>query len=126
MAILFIGHRLEEVFEISDRVTVLRDGKWISSTPREQVTSEQVIRDMVGREIDDFFAKGEAERGELLMSVRGLGKENAFHDINFDVHQGEVLGFAGLIGSRRTDVAWPCSASSRPTRARSSLKGRNR
>jgi len=104
VAILFIGHRLEEVFEISDRVTVLRDGMWISSTPREQATSEQVIRDMVGREVDDWFAKGETERGELLMSVRNLGKESAFHDISFDVYQGEVLGFAGLIGSRRTDV----------------------
>jgi rhamnose transport system ATP-binding protein len=104
VAILFIGHRLEEVFEISDRVTVLRDGKWISSTPQEQVTSEQIIRDMVGREVDEWFAKGEAERGELLMSVRNLGKEATFHDISFDVYQGEVLGFAGLIGSRRTDV----------------------
>ncbi|MFC2016010.1 sugar ABC transporter ATP-binding protein [Chloroflexota bacterium] len=104
VAILFIGHRLEEVFDISDRVTVLRDGKWISSTMREQVTSEQVIRDMVGREVDEWFAKGETERGELLMSVRNLGKEATFHDISFDVHQGEVLGFAGLIGSRRTDV----------------------
>ena len=104
VAILFIGHRLEEVFEISDRVTVLRDGKWISSTPRDKVTSEQVIRDMVGREVDDWFAKGETERGELLMSVRNLGKEATFHDVSFDVSQGEVLGFAGLIGSRRTDV----------------------
>jgi rhamnose transport system ATP-binding protein len=105
VAILFIGHRLEEVFEISDRVTVLRDGKWISSTPRGEVTSEQVIRDMVGREIEDFFAKSEGDRGELLMSVRDLSKEAAFSGISFDIHQGEVLGFAGLIGSRRTDVA---------------------
>jgi rhamnose transport system ATP-binding protein len=95
---------LEEVFDISDRVTVLRDGKWISSTPRDKVTSEQVIRDMVGREIDEFFVKGEAERGQCLMSVQNLSKEAVFHDISFDVHAGEVLGFAGLIGSRRTDV----------------------
>lgn len=105
VAILFIGHRLEEVFEIADRVTVLRDGKFISSTPRGEVTSEQVIRDMVGREIDDFFAKSEAARGGLLMSVRGLGKENVFSDISFDVYRGEVLGFAGLIGAHRTDAA---------------------
>ncbi len=104
VAILFIGHRLEEVFEISDRVTVLRDGKWISSTLRDQVTSEQVIRDMVGREVEDFFAKGKAERGDCLVSVQNLSKEAAFQDISFDVHEGEVLGFAGLIGSRRTDV----------------------
>jgi len=96
---------MEEVFKISDRITVLRDGKLISSAPVEQVTSEQAIRDMVGREVEDYFAKSQAERGELLMSVRGLGKENAFSDINFDIHRGEVLGFAGLVGSRRTDVA---------------------
>lgn len=104
VAILFIGHRLEEVLEIADHVTVLRDGEWISSTPRGDVTSEKVIRDMVGREIEDFFAKSETERGGRLMSVRGLSKENAFSDINFDVYRGEVLGFAGLIGARRTDV----------------------
>ncbi len=104
VSILFIGHRLEEVFEISDRVTVLRDGKKISSRLRDEVTSEGVIRDMVGRPVSDFFAKDSTDRGELLMSVRDLGKENAFHGINFDVYRGEVLGFAGLIGSRRTDV----------------------
>lgn len=104
VAVLFIGHRLEEVLEIADRVTVLRDGKRISSTPRSEATSEQVIRDMVGRQVEEFFAKSTAQRGELLMSVRNLGRGNAFSGISFDVHRGEVLGFAGLIGARRTDV----------------------
>jgi len=104
VAILFIGHRLEEVLKVADRVSVLRDGKLISSKPRSEVTSEKVIRDMVGREIENFFAKSEAERGELLMSVRGLSKENAFSGVDFDVYRGEVLGLAGLVGSRRTDV----------------------
>ena len=105
VAILFIGHRLEEVMQIADRVTVFRDGCWISSQPRDEVTIEGVIRDMVGREINEFFSKAQTERGGLLMSVRGLCKENIFQDINFDVYRGEVLGFAGLIGSRRTDVS---------------------
>jgi rhamnose transport system ATP-binding protein len=104
VAILFIGHRLEEVLKVADRVSVLRDGKLVSSRPRSEVTSERVIRDMVGREIENFFAKSEAERGELLMSVHGLSKENAFSGVDFDVYRGEVLGFAGLVGSRRTDV----------------------
>jgi rhamnose transport system ATP-binding protein len=104
VAILFISHRMEEVFEIADRVTVLRDGKKISSKPSREVTPEGAIRDMVGRKIEEFFAKGQAQRGELLLSVRGLGKENVFSDIGFDVYRGEVLGFAGLVGSRRTDV----------------------
>jgi rhamnose transport system ATP-binding protein len=104
VAILFIGHRLEEVFQIADRVTVLRDGRLISSAPRSQTTTEQVIRDMVGRKIEDFFAKSVVQRGDLLMSVRGLSKEDIFSDVNFDICRGEVLGFAGLIGARRTDI----------------------
>lgn len=104
VAILFIGHRLEEVMEIAERVSVLRDGELVSSSPRSEVTSEGIIRDMVGREIENFFAKSEVERGELLMSVHSLSRENVFHNISFDVYRGEVLGFAGLVGARRTDV----------------------
>lgn len=104
VSVLFIGHRLEEVLQISDRVTVLRDGRWISSRLRSEVTTDSLIRDMVGRDVEDFFSKTAAARGDLLLSVRGLGKQNAFQDANFDVYGGEVLGFAGLIGSRRTDV----------------------
>jgi rhamnose transport system ATP-binding protein len=104
VSILYISHRMEEVFEIADRITVFRDGRRISSLPREEVTKEKVIRDMVGRKIEDFFAKSKEKRGELLMSVRDLKKANVFSGINFDVYRGEVLGFAGLIGSRRTDV----------------------
>ncbi len=92
------------MLEIADRVTVYRDGCWVSTKPRDEVTIEGVIRDMVGREIDNLFAKTETMRGDLLMSVRNLHKENVFRHINFDVYRGEVLGFAGLIGSRRTDV----------------------
>jgi rhamnose transport system ATP-binding protein len=104
VSILYISHRLEEVFEIADRVTVFRDGRWISTLPRAEITRDRVIRDMVGRKLEDFFEKSVRPRGELLMSVRGLGRENVFSDLNFDLYRGEVLGFAGLVGSRRTDV----------------------
>lgn len=104
VSILFISHRMEEVFEIADRVTIFRDGKWISTLPRSEVTPERAIHDMVGREIEEFFAKSKGQRGGLLMSVRSLSKENIFTGINFEVYSGEVLGFAGLVGSRRTDV----------------------
>lgn len=104
VAILFISHRMEEVFEIADRVTIFRDGKHISTKPRAEVTVEGAIRDMVGRKVEDFFAKGKAQRGDLLLSVHGLGRSGAFSDLNFDVYRGEVLGLAGLVGSRRTDV----------------------
>ncbi len=104
VSILFISHRMEEVFEIADRVTVFRDGRWVSTTPRAAVTPDGAIRDMVGRKIEDFFAKTAARRGELLMSVRHLGRAGAFSDVTFDLYHGEVLGFAGLVGARRTDV----------------------
>lgn len=104
VAILFISHRLEEVFEIADRVSVLRDGELISSKTIDEITADGLIRDMVGRDLEEFFAKVDANVGERLLSVKGLGRENAFSDISFDLYAGEVLGFAGLIGARRTDV----------------------
>jgi rhamnose transport system ATP-binding protein len=105
VSIFFISHRMEEVFDIANRVTVFRDGKRISTKPRREVTPESAIRDMVGRNIEDFFATGKRrQRGELLMDVRDLGRERAFSGVNFEVYRGEVLGFAGLVGSRRTDV----------------------
>src|SRR5262245_66677735 len=78
VSILYISHRMEEVFEIADRVTVFRDGRRISSLPRNEVTKEKVIRDMVGRKIEDFFAKRKEKRGELLMAVRGVKKTTVY------------------------------------------------
>ena len=104
VSILYVSHRMEEVLDLADRVTVFRDGRLISSFPRSQVTKEKVIRDMVGRKLEDFFVKSKEQRGELLMSVRDLHKTNVFSGVNFEVYGGEVLGFAGLIGARRTDV----------------------
>ncbi|MEZ4673822.1 MAG: sugar ABC transporter ATP-binding protein [Caldilineaceae bacterium] len=104
VAILFISHRMEEVFSIADRVTALRDGRHISTKVRADVTTESAIRDMVGREVEDFFAKGAGQQGALLLSVQGLSKTRAFQEITFDIRAGEVLGFVGLVGARRTDV----------------------
>jgi rhamnose transport system ATP-binding protein len=105
VAVLFISHRLDEVFEISDRITIFRDGRFVSSAPAENVTPESAIRDMVGRDMESFFVKDDAERGDVLLSVRNLTKYGVFHDINFDVRHGEILGFAGLVGAGRTNVA---------------------
>ncbi|MBX2998095.1 MAG: sugar ABC transporter ATP-binding protein [Caldilineaceae bacterium] len=104
VAILFISHRMDEVFAIADRITILRDGQFVSSKPRAEVTPESAIRDMVGRQLGDFFARRQSQIGEKLLAVRDLGKEGAFAAVTFDMHAGEVLGFAGLVGARRTDV----------------------
>jgi rhamnose transport system ATP-binding protein len=104
VAILFVSHRMEEVFEISDKVTVFRDGRLISTRPRAEVTPQRAIADMVGREMGLFAPRPAAPIGDLLLSVRGLGREGIFDNVSFDLRRGEVLGFAGLIGARRTDV----------------------
>ena len=104
VAILFISHRLEEVFQIADRVTVLRDGRLISSKPRADVTPQSAVRDMVGRDVSDFFARTEHAAGEPVLRVEGLSRAGAFSDVGFEVRRGEVLGFAGLVGAGRTDV----------------------
>ncbi|MDQ4029982.1 MAG: sugar ABC transporter ATP-binding protein, partial [Actinomycetota bacterium] len=105
VAVLFITHRLEEVFEIADRVTVLRDGRLVSSRPREEVTPQRAIHDMVGREMSEFFARSEHSPGDPVLRVEGLTRAGVFSDISFEVRSGEVLGFAGLVGAGRTDVA---------------------
>jgi rhamnose transport system ATP-binding protein len=105
VAILFVSHRLEEVFEIADAVTVFRDGRRISTRPRAEVTPQGAIADMVGREMGLLQARPPAPQGDLLLEVRGLGRTGVFQDVSFDVRRGEVLGFAGLIGAGRTDIA---------------------
>ncbi len=105
VAVLFISHRMDEVFRISDRITVFRDGQFISSAPASEVTPESAIRDMVGREMGQMFTKAPSNRGEPVLSVRDLGRSGVYSGITFELHAGEVLGFAGLVGSGRTDVA---------------------
>ncbi len=104
VAILFVSHRMEEVFEIADTVTVFRDGRLISTRPRADVTPQGAISDMVGREVGLLQARPPVRAGDLLLSVRDLSREGVFKAVSFDLHRGEVLGFAGLIGAGRTDV----------------------
>ncbi len=104
VAILFISHRMDEVFQISDTVTILRDGQWISTRPRAELTTRMAIRDMVGRPVVEIFQRDWRPPGDVRLKVEGLGLAGAFEDISFEIHAGEVLGFAGLVGARRTDV----------------------
>jgi rhamnose transport system ATP-binding protein len=105
VAVLFITHRLEELFAISDRISVFRDGRHISTRPVAEVTEDSLVREMVGRDPADFFARGEHPEGEVVMKVEGLGRSGIFSDVSFELRRGEVLGFAGLVGAGRTDIA---------------------
>jgi rhamnose transport system ATP-binding protein len=104
VAVLFISHRMEEVFEISDTITVLRDGRWISTMPRAEMTPALAIRQMVGREVKELFHRERREPGAVRLSVRDLSREGRFRNVSFELRAGEVLGFAGLVGAGRTDV----------------------
>jgi rhamnose transport system ATP-binding protein len=104
VAILFVSHRIEEVFEIADRITVFRDGRLISTRARSEATPQRVIADMVGREIDLTKARTPCAGTDVVLSVTDLGREGVFEGVNFELRRGEVLGFAGLIGAGRTDV----------------------
>lgn len=104
-SIIFISHRLEEVFEIADRVTVLRDGQYIGTKEVKDTNIDELIQMMVGRKLEDMYPKIEAKREKILLKVEGLTKFGEFYDVSFELYEGEVLGIAGLVGSGRTEVA---------------------
>jgi ABC-type sugar transport system ATPase subunit len=105
IAVIFITHRLEEVMEVADRVTVLRDGERVGSMPIEEATSEDIIHLMVGRELAEVFQKKTADIGPPLLEVEGLTRKGVVEDVTFTVRKGEILGVAGLVGAGRTEMA---------------------
>jgi ribose transport system ATP-binding protein len=104
VAIIYISHHIEEIKRISDRVTVLRDGKVISTNPTGQLDVETIIRLMVGRDIEHQQLRQEAKFGKTAISISGLTRGNKIKDITFEVRAGEILGVAGLMGSGRTEM----------------------
>jgi inositol transport system ATP-binding protein len=104
VAFVFITHKMDEVFEITDEVSVYRDGTYVGTESEKDMTRDKLIAMMVGREITQMFPKEEAEITDVIMSVKGLKKEGLFEDISFDLRKGEILGLAGLMGAGRTEV----------------------
>ena len=104
-AVIYITHKIDEVFRIADEVTVMRDGKVVGSSPASGVDRDRLITMMVGRELTQLFPKDNAPTGHVVLSVRELSLEGAFSGVSFDVRSGEILGVAGLVGSKRTEVA---------------------
>jgi ABC-type sugar transport system ATPase subunit len=105
VGIIYISHRLEEVFAIAQRVSVLRDGKLIGTLPVEQATNEQLIRMMVGRDLSHLFAQAPTASGSVRLDVRGLGRSGVLEGIDLQLRPGEIVGIAGLVGSGRTELA---------------------
>ena len=104
VAVLFVSHRLEEVFDLCDRATVLRDGRHVITAPTSELTAADLVRHMVGRSVS-LFPRSAAKIGDVLLEVRNLTRTGAFRDISFSVRSGEIVGLAGLVGAGRTEVA---------------------
>ena len=123
-AIVYISHKMDEIFSICSSVTVLRDGRFIFSGKISEVTESELIRMMVDRDIEDMFPKMQSEIGETVLEVRGLSHSGEFHDISFELRRGEILGFAGLMGAGRTELMEAIMGVNRPDGGEIILNGK--
>ncbi|HBG0613701.1 TPA: sugar ABC transporter ATP-binding protein [Clostridioides difficile] len=105
VSIIYISHRMEELFEICDRITIMRDGKTVSTLNTKDVSSEEeLVNLMIDRKLDQFFPKRKVEIKEEIMRVENLTKNNVFNDVSFNIRKGEILGIGGLVGSKRSEI----------------------
>ena len=105
VTVIYISHRMEEVFDIADSITVITDGRCVSTTRISEITIDGVIRLMIGRKLEDMYPRKDTRAGQEALRVSGLESPGVLHDISFSVHTGEVLGVFGFIGSGRTELA---------------------
>jgi ABC-type sugar transport system ATPase subunit len=105
ISILYISHHLDEIFRIADRVTVMRDGKVVETKPTSELDEEELVNLMVGRQVGNLYPKPEVEVGEVLLRAGGITREGVLRNCSFEVRSGEILGFAGLVGAGRTELA---------------------
>ena len=106
MTLVYVSHRMPELFRLCDKISVLRDGAYVGTLGREEMTQDAVVRMMIGRSVDEYFPHHAAgAEGEIVLKVRGLSSPGRFRSVNFDVRAGEIVGFAGLVGAGRSEVA---------------------
>ena len=104
VAIIYISHKMDEIFRISDDITIYRDGEYIATDRAENLTQDKLITLMVGREVTEMFPKVECPIGDTILKVEHLSAGRAVKDVSFELHRGEILGFAGLVGAGRTET----------------------
>jgi ribose transport system ATP-binding protein len=105
IGIIYISHRLKEIFELADEVTVLKDGRYVATRLVSDVTMDDLVRLMIGRDLTDVYPKRTTAPGEVLLDVKNVGRSKLVHDVSFQLRAGEIVGFAGITGSGRTEVA---------------------
>lgn len=104
IAVIYISHRMEELFEIADRVSVFRDGEYIGTKEMSEVTRDSLITMMVGRKLDSIYPKTDVNIGDTVFEVKNFNKKGVFYDVNFSVKAGEIVGFSGLVGAGRSEI----------------------
>lgn len=104
VAIIYISHKMDEIFRISDTITVLRDGQWIGTKPAKELDNNMLIKMMVGRELTDIYPKDPVEIGDVILEVKNLSRGKKVRDASFSLRKGEVLGIAGLVGAGRSEL----------------------
>ncbi|HEK9073854.1 TPA: sugar ABC transporter ATP-binding protein [Streptococcus equi subsp. zooepidemicus] len=124
VGIVYISHRMEEIFRVTDLITVMRDGIVVDTKPTAETNPAELVKKMVGRDIDDYYPAKAAELGELVFEVENLSGE-CFKDISFQVRRGEILGFSGLMGAGRTEVMRAIFGLDKRTAGRIRLNGQD-
>lgn len=104
VSIVYISHRMEEIFAICDSITVMRDGQTVDKKPIPETSFDDVVRKMVGRELTDRFPARTSPKGDVVFEAKGLERKGVFHDVHFSVRSGEIVGVAGLMGAGRTEI----------------------
>ncbi len=105
VSIIFISHRLDEIQRVSDRITILRDGKWIGTSEVKNLSQNDIVKMMVGREVEQSAKKEAKLSSEVILQIKNLSSGDDVHDVTFDLHKGEILGIAGLVGAGRSALA---------------------
>jgi ABC-type sugar transport system ATPase subunit len=123
-AIIYISHRLDEVFQIADRVTILKDGKWVATTPISQLKMGEMVRMMIGFDIQQHYPKERNSVDATCLEVDNISTENGVHEVGFSVNVGEVFGLGGMLGSGRTEIARAIYGLDKIVSGRISLFGR--
>jgi ABC-type sugar transport system ATPase subunit/ribose/xylose/arabinose/galactoside ABC-type transport system permease subunit len=123
VAMMFVGHRMEEIYRVADRIAVLRDGRLMAIEPAAELDRDRAVQLMVGRPLSAIYPPQRARAGAPILDVEGLSREGAFRDVSFTVRAGEILGLGGLVGSGRTEIARVLFGIDQPTAGRIRIAG---
>ena len=114
VSIVYISHRMEEIFEVCDRVTVIRDGQFVATHNISETNKDMLVAEMVGRKVDSYYPKPEVEIGEVAVEIKHFNQANLLHDVSLNIRRGEIVGLSGLVGAGRTELAHAICGFTRP------------